>query len=232
MTQAHSTDWAATWNERAAQPSDFAATGRGGMDVVGFLHTVREIARSLCTSRGDRLLDIGCGTGILALALSGSVAAVHGIDLSPAMIARARINAEGCDNVSFSVASISAPGIERGRYNKVLAYSVLQYLAGEVEVAAALQTLQEILPAGGIALYGANPDPDRLHLYVEQIRSSGRSEADQRRSLDVLERILAVRPQDLEEMARAAGLRPKIRAISPRIWQHFYMFDLILHKDG
>lgn len=232
MTGVHATDWATTWNERADQASDFAATGRGGMDVVGFLRTVREIARALRIEPGDRLLDIGCGTGIISLALSGSIAEVHGIDLSPAMVERARHNCEGCDNISFSVASISAPDVAPGRYNKVLAYSVLQYLGAETEAAAALATLGQILPPRGIALYGANPDPDRLHLYVDQIRCSGRSEVDQRRSLDVLERTLALRPRVLEDMARAAGLRPEIRAISPRIWQHFYMFDLALYKDG
>jgi ubiquinone/menaquinone biosynthesis C-methylase UbiE len=44
-------------------------------------------------SPGDTVLDVGCGTGTLAIAVKrrvGAAGSVHGIDASPAMIARAR----------------------------------------------------------------------------------------------------------------------------------------------
>jgi predicted TPR repeat methyltransferase len=37
-----------------------------------------------------RVLDLGCGTGLVAKALAGAYAAIEGIDLSPRMLARAR----------------------------------------------------------------------------------------------------------------------------------------------
>jgi ubiquinone/menaquinone biosynthesis C-methylase UbiE len=57
---------------------------------------------------GEAVLDVGCATGTLALAARkrvGSVAAVHGVDPSPAMVERARAKARRRRaNVSFQVA--------------------------------------------------------------------------------------------------------------------------------
>lgn len=54
-----------------------------------------------------RILDIACGTGILALALAKQGHSVHGIDISQEMIALARAKSSGIANVSFDVQSIT-----------------------------------------------------------------------------------------------------------------------------
>jgi 2-polyprenyl-3-methyl-5-hydroxy-6-metoxy-1,4-benzoquinol methylase len=51
-------------------------------------------------------LDIGCGAGLLARALSGRCEKVIGIDLSPGMIAEAEKRAADHDNVSFATAEM------------------------------------------------------------------------------------------------------------------------------
>jgi len=50
---------------------------------------------------GDRLLDVGCGTGAAVRLAAPEVEHATGVDLSPAMIARARELAAGLDNVEF-----------------------------------------------------------------------------------------------------------------------------------
>jgi arsenite methyltransferase len=51
------------------------------------------------------ILDVGCGTGSLALRLASSAAHVHGLDLSSEMvrIARGKAAAQNVDNVTFHV---------------------------------------------------------------------------------------------------------------------------------
>ena len=46
-------------------------------------------------------LDIGCGIGRIERALASEVAAITGIDLSPAMVGEARRRAAGLANVEF-----------------------------------------------------------------------------------------------------------------------------------
>jgi 2-polyprenyl-3-methyl-5-hydroxy-6-metoxy-1,4-benzoquinol methylase len=50
-----------------------------------------------------RILDIACGTGILAIALSKRGHRVHGVDVSPKMIAVAESKSAGMANISFEV---------------------------------------------------------------------------------------------------------------------------------
>src|SRR5688572_25325280 len=62
------------------------------------------ITKSRMTPR-DVILDIGCGTGSLALRLAPCAAEVHGLDLSSEMvrIARDKTRAQAIDNVTFHI---------------------------------------------------------------------------------------------------------------------------------
>jgi SAM-dependent methyltransferase len=52
---------------------------------------------------GDRIIDIGCGCGTTSLSLGASGAEVLGIDISTAMIDRAKEKENAAGNVAFSV---------------------------------------------------------------------------------------------------------------------------------
>ncbi len=58
---------------------------------------------------GARVLDVGCGTGALALRLAPKAAEVVGVELSPAMIvyARRRLAAAAVPNVTFVLGDIA-----------------------------------------------------------------------------------------------------------------------------
>jgi SAM-dependent methyltransferase len=222
-------DWLAFWEGKAETGTDFQASGRGLMDVSGYLYTVAEVVRLLDLRQGESLADIGCGTGLIALSLSPWVNRLYAFDISPALVRRSTENLSGMKNVSVEIGSLTKiPLVERS-VEKLLAYSVLQYLNSEVAVTDALTEVARVLKPGGRALLAANPDPTRRQCYVDVVRSRG-DQAATTRELALLEDLLWLHSERYIEMAADVGLRAKIEPISNRIWQHFYMFDLILEK--
>ena len=57
---------------------------------------------------GDRIIDIGCGCGTTSLSLGASGAEVWGVDISTAMIDRAKEKDNTAGNVAFSVADAAS----------------------------------------------------------------------------------------------------------------------------
>jgi arsenite methyltransferase len=97
------------------------------------------------------VLDIGCGTGSLALLLAPSAGHVHGLDYSPEMIriAREKAQAQQVDNVSFHVGAFddSFTTFADGSVDLVCAYSLLHLLD---DPAAGLRQIQRLLKPGGV----------------------------------------------------------------------------------
>ncbi|MCW2779465.1 MAG: 27-O-demethylrifamycin methyltransferase [Frankiales bacterium] len=90
------------------------------------------------------VVDLGCGTGSLAVLLAGQGHRVRALDLSPAMVARARVKVEGLD-VAVDVGDAMDPVVE-GPVDVVLARHVLWALPDPV---AALRRWAGLLRPGG-----------------------------------------------------------------------------------
>ena len=116
---------AAFWNRLAAT---YAAKPVENPDA--FQRKI-DITRSLMT-REDVVLDVGCGTGTLALKLAPSAAHIHGIDLAQEMtrIAETKSSAHGVDNVTFHTGPFDETftAIRDGSLDGVCAYSFLHLL--------------------------------------------------------------------------------------------------------
>ena len=108
-----------------------------------------EITTSLMTQKSV-VLDIGCGTGSLALRLAPSGAHIHGLDLSSEMIriAKDKAAAENVDNVSFHIGpwDDSFAALEPESLDGICAYSILHLVEDR---SGALQQIHRLLKPGG-----------------------------------------------------------------------------------
>jgi SAM-dependent methyltransferase len=92
-----------------------------------------------------RVADLGCGTGTLSVLLADEGYDVHGVDLSPEMIDRARSKA-GDRSVAFAVGDASDPDLPTGGFDVVLSRHVLWALPDPV---AGLRRWCDLLAPGG-----------------------------------------------------------------------------------
>lgn len=88
-----------------ASPATRVATAAETLDVV--IDLVPE-------NREASWLEVACGPAVISRALAAKVARVRGVDLTPAMVEKAREEAarEGVDNVEFSVGDATSLELE------------------------------------------------------------------------------------------------------------------------
>jgi ubiquinone/menaquinone biosynthesis C-methylase UbiE len=112
----------------------------------------RAILDAAKVARGNRVLDIGCGTGTLALAAKervGPEAQVNGIDPSDEMVARARAKAarKGLA-VTFDIASAQKLPFSDGSFDVVLSSLMLHHLPDPVRKDAVSEVCRVLKPKG------------------------------------------------------------------------------------
>ncbi len=98
---------------------------------------------------GDRVIELGCGTGSTALSLAGAAGAYLATDISPEMIAIAREKhaAAPVAGLEFRVATAASLAGEAGAANAVLAFNVLHLARG---AEAELRRIRDLLVEGGL----------------------------------------------------------------------------------
>ncbi|MCX7623853.1 MAG: class I SAM-dependent methyltransferase [Thermomicrobium sp.] len=118
---------------------------------------------------GGPILEVGCGTGRLLVPLARAGYEVHGVDRSPAMLARARerVTREGLERVRLYRADMVELGeLPAGTYRlAIVALNGFLHLPDRRAQQRALGELHRVLATGGLLLL------DVLHPTPEQLRA-------------------------------------------------------------
>ena len=154
-----------------------------------------------CDLTGARLLDVGCGGGLLCESLEALGARVTGIDLAPAMIETARLHAaERGVNIDYRLLGADTLATAQpGAFDAVTCMEMIEHVPDPASIVAALGTL--VRPGGAVFLSTLSRTPKS---FVQAIIAAEYLFRLVARGTHEYERL--VRPSELAHWGRAAGL--------------------------
>ena len=168
-------------------------------------HVRRNRVLELLPQRLGRVLDVGCGPGVMTEVVLERGGEFDGVDLSPEMVREAQEKFGRLDGVHFAVGNIEAIEAADNSYDQLICMAVLEYLNTPDR---ALAEMVRVLKPGGIAIITT---PKRWHVSRVTVAATkpvrllakmmGAATADH------LPR-LRLQPQELDQAARRAGLIP------------------------
>jgi 2-polyprenyl-6-hydroxyphenyl methylase/3-demethylubiquinone-9 3-methyltransferase len=161
---------------------------------------VAERARRLAGA-GARLLDVGCGAGLLSEAMAKEGFAVTGVDAGAEVVAVARAHAaEAGLGIEYQNTTAEALVAEGVRFPVITALEIIEHVADPVEFLRALRAL--LAPQGVLFLSTLNRTPASFAVaklgaeYVLKLLPKGTHDWGK-----------FIKPEELARFARAAGLR-------------------------
>tara|TARA_R110002110_G_scaffold415836_1_gene657270 strand:+ start:34812 stop:35537 length:726 start_codon:yes stop_codon:yes gene_type:complete len=146
----------ATQNVDPAEIAQFSQQAQQWWDPAGpmkMLHTINPIRMAFILDQtelsGKKVLDIGCGAGILTEALSNHGADVLGIDMSEAAIQAAKQHSENL-NTAIEYQSISAENLAESHASQYDIITCLECLEHVPDPTAILAACQKLLKPNGL----------------------------------------------------------------------------------
>ena len=97
---------------------------------------------------GSNVLDVGCGNGIMSIAIGNNSFNVHGVDVSSKAIAKANTS-NTTPNVNFEVVSATDLVVDGRMYDAVVCSEVLEHLDSPSLL---LDTLYQLLSPSGVLI--------------------------------------------------------------------------------
>ncbi len=127
----------------------------------------------------DNVLDVACGPGLTACAAAAVAAHVTGIDLTPAMIERAKLRqAElGLTNVSWQLGDVYSLPFEDYSYSLVLTRFSFHHFLNPAGVLAEMNRVCQ--PGGRVMVWDSVPDADKADAYnrLEKLKDPSHARA-------------------------------------------------------
>lgn len=118
---------------------------------------------------GDKIIDLGCGAGMVAEHCAEAGATVYGVDLSPVAIECAReVNADN-PSATFVVGDASnVPGAEPASFDKAISADVTEHCGYDVMMGIFHEAMRLLKPGGTYFIYTPNP-----HHWIELAKEWG-----------------------------------------------------------
>ena len=173
---------------------DRQATGWAGQEELEVERYDVAVAR-LGLGDGDRVLDVGCGSGVFLTRAAAAGARVAGIDVAPGLVEIARARVPGAD---LEVGDFGALPWEDGAFDVVTAFNSIFFAD---DMVALLRELARVTRPGGRVLLQVWGDPEHCDLKV--LIGTVMGLAGQEPAPNPL-----WQPGVLEGMLREAGLHP------------------------
>jgi SAM-dependent methyltransferase len=142
-TDSHSTQ---VRDEFAFQADSFARSP--AMSLAETLGVVVDLAPA---DPAARWVEVACGPGLIARALAPRVGSVLGVDLTPAMVekARAEVASAGVENVSFELGDATALDLPDASFDGAITRFSLHHIPAPVRV---LEEMRRVVKPGGWVL--------------------------------------------------------------------------------
>ena len=209
-------------NVDAAEVAKFDALASRWWDPAGEFRPLHEInplrldwIRQFVDLGGSKVLDVGCGGGILTEAMASHGAIVTGIDMAEAPLAVARLHqVESGADVDYRQTTAEALAAEEpGQFDVVTCLEMLEHVPSPSQAVASISTL--VKPGGHVFFSTINRNPKSFLFaivgaeYVLKLLPAGTHEYQK-----------FIRPSELESWGRRAQL--ELRA---SIGMHFNPFS-------
>jgi len=191
---------------------------------------INHIATQLALVPTDRVLDCGCGNGLLTSCLAGRVAEVLGIDYSQPLLNIAR-TLYARDNIRYALddlANMNGTTIEAQHFNKAWSCEVLQHLL-PADARRLFDSLGRVLIPGYKILACGIPDrthlrdfyntPERWELYCRNMQQGG----------DQIGYWWG--RAELSQLAAEAGMGITFIEQPPALYTSHYRFDILLEAQ-
>jgi SAM-dependent methyltransferase len=193
MGEATDTHNASIRDEFAHQADSFARSR--AMSLAETLGAVVELVPEDGTARWA---ELACGPGLIARAMAPRVGSVLGLDLTPAMVDKARAEAgeAGVENVSFEVGDATALDLPDDSFDGAITRFSLHHIPAPVRV---LEEMRRVVRPGGyvvVADHVTDDDSDAAawHEEIERLRDPSHW--------------ACLTPSRLTAMSERAGLEP------------------------
>ena len=199
---------AARDNVDQAEVAKFDALAARWWDPDGEFHTLHEInplrldwIRQHVPLSGRKVVDIGCGGGILAESMAASGAIVTGIDMAEGPLAVARLHQhESAAKVEYRQATAEElAASEAGSYDLVTCLEMLEHVPDPARV---IESCATLVKSGGHVFFSTiNRNPKSFAFailgaeYILKLLPAGTHDYEK-----------FIRPSELEAWARRAGL--------------------------